>query len=324
MGDLPLEEYKFIAIWIEAIFWGMYTVLFWICIYVLLSPHNLKQSGTSKLNKPFIATASLMYLLSTMHFVNDFARGFVAFLEYGDKGGPKEYYEEISVWHYLFREALYMTTNIVADALLVYRLYVVWGRKRKFVFGPIILVTATAVFGYLTVWGFSRVEPGQNDHAASIYHWAVGLFSLSLVTNVVVVGWRIWLAGREVSNVLDKKHGRKYNQALAIIIESGALCSVALMLNLILYVTRRNAVQITFDSTAQIMGIAPTLTIVRVGLGLSQFQGNNTNVHTVSIPIGRVIGNRQRSHTTTFPWVEATEDSIEDPLKLPSGRPNLS
>ncbi|KAI3607799.1 hypothetical protein WG66_004566 [Moniliophthora roreri] len=268
MGDLPLEEYKFIAIWIEAIFWGMYTVLFWICIYVLLSPHNLKQSGTSKLNKPFIATASLMYLLSTMHFVNDFARGFVAFLEYGDKGGPKEYYEEISVWHYLFREALYMTTNIVADALLVST--------------PLSLLLF-------------------------VLRHSVGLPIIRGLGKEKKVRFRPYHLG-------DSYGG----------IESGALCSVALMLNLILYVTRRNAVQITFDSTAQIMGIAPTLTIVRVGLGLSQFQGNNTNVHTVSIPIGRVIGNRQRSHTTTFPWVEATEDSIEDPLKLPSGRPNLS
>uniref|UniRef100_A0A0W0EUM8 Uncharacterized protein n=1 Tax=Moniliophthora roreri TaxID=221103 RepID=A0A0W0EUM8_MONRR len=188
MSDLSLETYKFIAIWVEAIFWGMYTVLFGICMYVLLSARKRCTTGT--VNKPFLATAMVLYFLSTIHFLNDFARGYIGFLEYGDKGGPKKYYEEISVWHYLFREAIYMTIKqvIAADALLVYRLYIVWGRKKRFTAAPLVLLTATAVFGYLTVWGFSRVEPGQNDHAASIYHWAVGLFSLSLVTNVVVTG----------------------------------------------------------------------------------------------------------------------------------------
>ncbi|EEB87701.1 hypothetical protein MPER_14866, partial [Moniliophthora perniciosa FA553] len=40
-------------------------------------------------------------------------------------------------------EAVYLTNNVVADSLLVYRLFVVWGKKKRIIIGPVILLVAT-------------------------------------------------------------------------------------------------------------------------------------------------------------------------------------
>ncbi|EEB98383.1 hypothetical protein MPER_02117 [Moniliophthora perniciosa FA553] len=70
MKDLSVEKNKFVALWVETTFWGAYTVLFCICIYVLL--YSKKAPGGT--NKPLMATAIIMYLLCTAHVINDFAR----------------------------------------------------------------------------------------------------------------------------------------------------------------------------------------------------------------------------------------------------------
>ncbi|EEB92130.1 hypothetical protein MPER_09408, partial [Moniliophthora perniciosa FA553] len=103
----------------------------------------------------------------------------------------------------------------------------------------------SAACGYRTVWGYSQAIPGDTNHADVIYRWAVLVFSLSLGTNVLatcLIAWRIWRIGRTVARTLDRKHGRNYSQALAIIIESGAICSVATLIVLIAFVSGTKAV----------------------------------------------------------------------------------
>uniref|UniRef100_A0A0W0EUQ1 Uncharacterized protein n=1 Tax=Moniliophthora roreri TaxID=221103 RepID=A0A0W0EUQ1_MONRR len=111
-----------------------------------------------------------MYFLSTVHPVTDFARGFAGFSKFGDQRGPKQYYAKIRVWSYVFREAVYLTNDVVADSLLVdfvsisrlvakstdlIGLSTVWGKKKKVIISPVILLTATTIIGYLFVWGFT-------------------------------------------------------------------------------------------------------------------------------------------------------------------------
>ncbi|EEB92629.1 hypothetical protein MPER_08832, partial [Moniliophthora perniciosa FA553] len=148
--------------------------------------------------------------------------------------------------------------------------------SKKVVLGPLLLLTGTAVCGYRMVWGHSQAGPGDTNYSETIYHWGVATLSLCLCSNVVVtflIAWRIWWVGRRIAQTLDKKHGRKYRQALAIIIESGAICSLATLITLVTYVsgTKGSA----YDPLTQITGIVPTLIIVRVGLGISSEEGTS-------------------------------------------------
>jgi len=177
------------------------------------------------------------------------------------------------------------TSHIVADSLVIYRCYVVWGFSIKIIILPLILLIATSVCAYIAVFNFSQIHPGQNVFAINIAEWGTALFSLSLATNIIVtflIAGRIWWISRKACKLLGKEIRRKYNHTVAIVLESGAIYSVSLMTLLILYCSKTNAQYIVYDALAQIMGIVPTLIIVRVGLGLStqDVQTYGSTLHT--------------------------------------------
>ncbi|KAJ7671267.1 hypothetical protein DFH06DRAFT_112681 [Mycena polygramma] len=168
--------------------------------------------------------------------------------------------------------ALYVTNNIVADSLVIYRCYVIWGFSLKIVAAPAIMLFSTSICGYAAVYNFTKTGPGENVFASRLADWGTAVFSLSLSTNIVVtclIAGRIYWIARKTSRLLGTKHSRKYHNALAIIVESGAIYAMSLLTLLVLYCLKSGVQYIMFDVQAQIMGIVPTMIIVRVGLGAS-------------------------------------------------------
>lgn len=47
-------------------------------------------------------------------------------------------------------------------------------------------IVSIPVCGYLAVYNFSQVHPGDNVFASNIAEWGTALFSLSLATNIIV------------------------------------------------------------------------------------------------------------------------------------------
>ncbi|KIJ35026.1 hypothetical protein M422DRAFT_212789 [Sphaerobolus stellatus SS14] len=267
MPDIALDKTYLVTLWVETLLYGSYAVLFSICIHILVF-------GPKRgVNRNLLVTAVAMFALSTIHVCVDLARAINAFITNShEPEGASEYYAQIWLWLNIFKQALYATNNILADGLVIYRCYIVWGFHWKIIVLPSIMLIGTTVCGYLAVFNFSQVVPGQNVFALNIAEWGTALFSLSLATNIVVtslIAGRIWWISRQTQAHVGRKHRQKYNNAVAIILESGAIYSVSQMTLLILYCVKTNAVFIVYDALAQIMGIVPTLIIVRVGLGLT-------------------------------------------------------
>ncbi|EEB91635.1 hypothetical protein MPER_09979, partial [Moniliophthora perniciosa FA553] len=120
---------------IETAFWGMYTVLFVMCIFIL-------GKKTGRVNKTLLGTATVMYVLSTGHVTVDFVRAIIAFVEYEHAGGALAYYIRLRDWSAVVREIIFTTLCIVADALLIYRLWAVWGYKMWIAVIPTIFLLA--------------------------------------------------------------------------------------------------------------------------------------------------------------------------------------
>ncbi|KAI3613259.1 hypothetical protein WG66_001450 [Moniliophthora roreri] len=328
MEDIGYTKSMLVALWVQTMFYGMNTVLYILCIYVLVQRANKRQFP---INKPLIATATLIYLLCTAHVINDFGRAIVAFITYADRpGGAAAYYDELWIWTSIVREGLYChgggySTGIAiisnsaaprSNNRKVYRLYVVSMGNLKVIIGPTIILLATTASGYRAVWGFSNTHEGQDTYNDDIFHWGVALFSLSLCLNVIVtiliggfivfndqtliepyLAWYFYRYDQRISSAIGRGHGQRYRQALAIAVESGAFYSVSVLVVLVTYVTKTNGVYIAYDAVAQIMGMNPILIIVRVGLGLSNnnstFDGTTLNLNTrqndtVSVEIHRV------------------------------------
>ncbi|KAJ6541792.1 hypothetical protein B0H19DRAFT_1268745 [Mycena capillaripes] len=167
---------------------------------------------------------------------------------------------------------VYVTSNIIADIIFIFRCYAIWNFRRRVIVFPTICTMGTAFMGYLNAAGL--VTPG--GHLATAFILSV---MISLTTTVILVGLsagRIWWLARTARFTLGAKVASQYYTTCAMILESGALYCAGGIAFLVLATSIRTGTTerlvsdlISGAVLGQLVGIAPTIIAVRVGLGQS-------------------------------------------------------
>ncbi|KAF7350804.1 hypothetical protein MSAN_01642000 [Mycena sanguinolenta] len=235
--------YDISQLWVGTFFYGIYLMLFCICIYILLNrPRNLG-------NTILLVTAIALFTLATVQAIINLVLGAA------DIDNIDVPYDQLVVG----TDVVYALNNFIADGLVIYRCYVVWNNNVWVTILPIMLLITTTVYGVIVSFSFTLpFDP---------------FYALSLATNVLVtvltVG-RIWWISRYSRAYLKTAEQRRYASVIAILVESGALYSATVLASMIILSTP--SVTIVFEPIyqmqIQIMGIAPTLIIVRSGLAV--------------------------------------------------------
>ena len=153
---------------------------------------------------------------------------------------------------------------------MVWRCYNVWGQSWLPSILPILLIIASAVCGFGQAVIFAEARTTHSAFGSNLERWNGSLFSLSLATNVVVtslIASRIWWVSRQNSSLHDSSF--KYRRVLLLVIESGAIYSSALVIEITLYFLNNNAFYIIYDPIAQLTAIVPTMIIVMTSLDLT-------------------------------------------------------
>ncbi|KAF7362545.1 hypothetical protein MVEN_00602600 [Mycena venus] len=227
-------------LWVGTFFYGIYLVLFCICIYILLSrPHNLG-------NTILLVTAIALFALSTVQAIINLVLGAA---DIDDIDIPYDQLVDATT-------VIYAVNNFIADGLVIYRCYVIYNNNVYVVILPIMMLIVGTVFGV------------DLDLGAGL------LFILSLATNVlltVLTAGRIWWICRRSRVYLKTEEQRRCVSAMAILVESGVIYSATVLAFLVLGAFPSSEIvrEPIFQMLNQVMGIAPTLIIVRVGLGVS-------------------------------------------------------
>ncbi|KAF8192257.1 hypothetical protein K438DRAFT_1970069 [Mycena galopus ATCC 62051] len=179
---------------------------------------------------------------------------------------------------------LLVTNNIVTDSLFIYRCFLVWGRNVRVVVVPILMLLTATGLGYLSTYKFGLTASTFIDDRI--------VFVVVLLTNVllmILTAGRIWWIRRDAAIVLSSAHVQKYDTVIAIILESGAINCLSIILFLVFDSLSENSTaseEIFLSALPQIMNIAPTLIIVRVGLGRS-VEYAKTGHHQQPLPLTR-------------------------------------
>ncbi|KAJ6592867.1 hypothetical protein B0H19DRAFT_1224644 [Mycena capillaripes] len=237
---------------------GIYLVLFCVCIHILL--HRQHNPG----NTVLLITATALFTLSTVQAVINLILGT---WEIEDFDAPFDKLEKAG-------DIIYGVNNIIADGLVIYRCYVVWDRNVFAVIVPLLMLLVTSVF------------------AVDIQLPANPFFSLSLATNVIVMALtagRIWWICRQcrLHFKFRTQAQRRCMSTISILVESGVLYSATVLAYLIVrsFPDNINIVQEPiYQMLTQVMGIAPTLIIVRVGLGVGVHSMEGT-IKTIQITL---------------------------------------
>ncbi|RPD61380.1 hypothetical protein L227DRAFT_500506 [Lentinus tigrinus ALCF2SS1-6] len=248
----------------EAIGWGLYAVLF-ISSLVLI----LRRLRTHATNVPIVFFMCALFVLCTTHFALEFNHFYVVLGSTGVDGFANETKPLIGA------DILVSLCDLFGDFILLYRCWIVWERN----YWVIILPALTAVAGFACIMEVAHIVVTL-DHTAPVAPTAlvplgIAGYSLPLATNVIattlIVSKLWWILRKAAQETLTGPFGagRTIKNAVTIVIESGLLYLVAQLVLVVLFSLGHPAQAIIVPTTVQIYGIAPTLIIIRVALGIS-------------------------------------------------------
>ncbi|PCH34861.1 hypothetical protein WOLCODRAFT_79122 [Wolfiporia cocos MD-104 SS10] len=286
----------------EGFLYGIFFVLSLSSIYLLVhrQNHTSKRSGAHKAGQrsiyasPMLIGAVAMTVTITGHFICTATRLFEAFVYFDDGKQAMRYYMEIGAPVYVAKTALFMATLILGDALVTYRVWIVWNYSIMVVAFPICMIIGLIICGVGVTYQFAKFVPGDVIFETVSARWMNSDAAFTLCTNLygsVMISLRVWRAHQAL------KHcgGGSLMGAVAIFVESAALYTMWTLLWLIAYHAKTN-VQTTFaDSWSAIAGIAFMLINVRVGLGWALTASQLNSILTIGTAV------EESNHTSSYP-----------------------
>ncbi|ESK88145.1 hypothetical protein Moror_5577 [Moniliophthora roreri MCA 2997] len=190
------------------------------------------------------------------------------------------------------RYIMMILANIIADAILMWRCYIVWGGNIRVIILPTLLCIANN--GIVVAIHYTKGIELDISLIVLYFHRGDKSFRMisafllmTALTNLLItflIAGRIYVISRKAAKYVGKNVNKMYWTVITIILESGLMYPLVLIIYASSVLTVFNLVNmpawevqnrmrflaVLLQSTLnQFVGIAPTLIIVRIGLGIS-------------------------------------------------------
>ncbi|KAJ6449753.1 hypothetical protein C8R45DRAFT_1114472 [Mycena sanguinolenta] len=251
---------------VEWFLYGIYAVLFCFCVKTLRHSRVRHRFALS-------VAISVIFCLCTLHWILQLVNAgelltvleAIAHVHKVNKNKAMDEWNRINI----VMGVVYITSNLIADGIFIYRCYGIWGFRKRIIAVPIVLLVASGCLGYASV-----IACGMEGFSEFLFiNWLFPLAVVfSVMTNVMLMALtagRIWWIARGARVIMGPVVVKQYRTVMAMILESGALYVTPGIVYLIQVGVRPSSSQVTFAMLAQIVGIAPTIIVVRVGMGNS-------------------------------------------------------
>jgi len=185
-----------------------------------------------------------------------------------DPGGVARYIEtEVSVWYETMASAAVISCVFLGDALLLYRLFLVYGSRFAVVAVPLIAYIIAFVLAVIQV--VVSGEPNGNFFGIEAIKIAVSYYVISICMNIVLtvlICTRLLRASKQISSSLnlEVEAATAYTSAVAILVESAAFYSASGIMFLIPYAMQLQVGILFGQIWTKMSVICPLLIILRV------------------------------------------------------------
>ncbi|SJL13991.1 uncharacterized protein ARMOST_17443 [Armillaria ostoyae] len=160
-------------------------------------------------------------------------------------------------------------STILADATLIWRCWIIWGRSWRIVLVPIActtLATGTGIVVYKSIFaGPAKINSPQTGlFFDNVVNWAI-LYSLLILTTLlwctILIIYRIWRVGAAAGRI------HVYQRVIEMLVESASLYSAVLVVLVVLEAHNEEAAGYIEELTIAMRGIIPTILVGRVAAG---------------------------------------------------------
>ncbi|KAJ7923058.1 hypothetical protein B0H13DRAFT_91096 [Mycena leptocephala] len=265
-GQLAFERSFYIGSYVTAILFGMQLFMFFLSNYFLLC----SSTDTRKESFFYIFYSSVMLILWTVASSCNAAFGQKIWIDFRDvPGGPAAYlYDNLSAWYNTLGTVTGICMNFLADGLLLYRAYVIWGSSIKIVALPIVLYFGAMSMAILLI--YESAIPGASFFTGDSVSFGVPYFwmtiSLNIITTSLICG-RLLSVRNRVRSILGEQYCQTYTGVVAVLLESALPFTVLGIVYVISY-ARNSPYSFAFlQIWADFCAISPQLIILRVATG---------------------------------------------------------
>ncbi|KAJ7088621.1 hypothetical protein C8R44DRAFT_442856 [Mycena epipterygia] len=261
---LTAARMSYAAALVACIGYGIYVVIAYQCVRRLVRRTDEWTSSRVAL----LAYTILLFVLQTVYFVAGCKWSEIEFVE--TLMDPAVFASQQSSTLAVLKGAVYTVNIWLADAFLLYRAYIVWGRNYV-VFFPMLTYLGSIAMGMGLLVEISK--PGAVFGQAAIINFGTPFWSLSVATNVlstILIAGRLAYRRRAIHQI--RKDQARYTRnsttsTSAIFAESAGLYAVAALIYIPLF-ARNLALQYPFSALlGVVVSIAPTLIILRMAGG---------------------------------------------------------
>ncbi|KAG2040435.1 hypothetical protein BDR03DRAFT_857930 [Suillus americanus] len=278
MAQLPADTSALMSAALEGILYGFSVLLFIGTIWALTYKRRMRE-----INRPIAVVAVLLLLVSTVHMVVGIVRIENGLVKYRDTwpGGPVAFFVDVTEETYVIKHALYIFQTVLADAVMVYRCYVLWQSVRVIIL-PILLWCSIIVTGVRAVYGNSQAtaDPG-NVFATDVEKWIMAFVVSTLATNLLCSGllvYRVWKIERRISQLRTSKG--TVMAIVRVLVDAAVLYSVMLFSFLFCFITSNNGESVLSDIVVPIIAITFYMVLIRITLNFRHRPSTTTTRRT--------------------------------------------
>ncbi|KAI9058912.1 hypothetical protein FKP32DRAFT_1191120 [Trametes sanguinea] len=298
MLQFSFVKAEILGLFLETLLSGAHSVLYAISVWILMYRWRLRRPGRSRtrFNWWMFVVITTMYMLAIAHLVLDLLHIMTAFVEYGhDPGSSLSYYEhQGTIPTFIASPVFFVLLALEGDFLMTYRIYTVWGREIPSLALSMLLIAGHLISASLVAHELykSPIDASDGLLSPAVYGPMIAYFAMTLLANVLTT---LLLLGRISWH--DRKLRRAFEgytsasqahwQLMKTIMQSEALYSSGVVINLVLYIVRSNGVYVTFATLPPLVGISFTMIIARIGLN-DTLDNSNGALHSSDVSTLRV------------------------------------
>ncbi|KAG1757224.1 hypothetical protein EDB19DRAFT_1900765 [Suillus lakei] len=251
---IPMDTAALLGLFLETFFYGVFLTLYWFTLFILL-----KKTGIQR--QFLLPAATLLLCIATAHLIIDFVRALEAFIFKVDTIGANAYYSNFDSPLFVASTALCVTQTILADAIVVWRCYVLNNRSLLVAVPGCIMLVVNVVTGYYGVGSLSRARLLSNVPPAD-YGCIATFDTLTMVlsvTSTTLNAWRIYRTRHFVPEGFAA-----FLPVFVVVIESGVFYSMSILMLLLTFFIGSNGQYTMLDIITPIVGITFCLIILQV------------------------------------------------------------
>ncbi|KAJ7441655.1 hypothetical protein B0H11DRAFT_2204729 [Mycena galericulata] len=268
---LSLNSVNLATLAVATLFYGMYAVLFFISMYLLVRKyHSTHTSQKSRKNgsvfkSTVFVSAILLFLVVTVHWTIIVYRAFFGFVSLNQGVEAEIFFADQTKVTAVVQNSVLAVAVFIGDWLIIHRLWVVWASSKLVLVVPSVSIVATTVSSFISTYNTSHTSDIFGDP------WLKFGTIMTLVTNMyctAFITWKIWT----ITRISMPSDGTNLRHFLIIVIESAGFYALWAVLFGVCYESQSNLQLILIQTGPTVVGLVNALIHTRVGLGWTSEQ----------------------------------------------------